>query len=245
MTSALAQIQRNFIDTLNQGPDALDQSLFSGPIDRILLGLKAHANSISHARLTALEDSFPRTRAALNDGAFNRISRYYVETAAARAADNNGIGAGFAAFLETEQQDAAIVDLAKIEWAWLESYHAAEGDAISIDDIASMDETRLLAQKVSAHPAARMIILSAPLHGQLDELTEISATPYALLISRAEADVRLLPIDAVTARLFETSYDAISVSNLLTLSAELHPETDDPSAPLLLLLQAGALVWKG
>ena len=62
---SLKAAQANFIATINDGPDALDHSLFDGPIDRVMLGLKAHANTISHARLVALEETFPLTRQAL------------------------------------------------------------------------------------------------------------------------------------------------------------------------------------
>ena len=60
--SSLDRAQANFIATINDGPDALDPELFSGPIDRVLLGLKAHANTISHARLVALKRLSPYAR---------------------------------------------------------------------------------------------------------------------------------------------------------------------------------------
>ena len=66
---SLEAAQANFIATINHGPAALDHTLFDGPLERVLLGLKAHANTISHARLVALEESFPLTRQALGDEA--------------------------------------------------------------------------------------------------------------------------------------------------------------------------------
>jgi hypothetical protein len=38
-----------FVATINDGPGALDTTLFIGSPERIILGLKAHANTISHA----------------------------------------------------------------------------------------------------------------------------------------------------------------------------------------------------
>ena len=55
---SLEAIEAKFIDTINNGPDVLDPALFAGPLDRVLIGLKTHANTISHARLTALEATF-------------------------------------------------------------------------------------------------------------------------------------------------------------------------------------------
>ena len=125
---SLSEAQRNFVATINDGPDALDATLFIGSPERIILGLKAHANTISHARLVALEQSFPLTRVEVGEVLFNALSREYVETAEAKACDLAHIGRHFAKFFShslpsssEEGHNAAICDLAKIEWAWLES----------------------------------------------------------------------------------------------------------------------------
>ncbi|HMS22082.1 MAG TPA: DNA-binding domain-containing protein [Sphingorhabdus sp.] len=95
---SLSDAQRNFIATLNEGPDTLDPALFAGAPERVLLGLKAHANTISHARLVALEESFPLTRGEMGEERFNTLSREYVETAPAKASDLAHIGRHFAPF---------------------------------------------------------------------------------------------------------------------------------------------------
>jgi hypothetical protein len=77
---SLEAIEAKFIDTINNGPDVLDPALFAGPLDRVLIGLKTHANTISHARLTALEATFPRLLEHLGQQKFNLLSRSYIET---------------------------------------------------------------------------------------------------------------------------------------------------------------------
>ena len=147
---SLSEAQRNFVATINDGPDALDATLFSGSPERIILGLKAHANTISHARLVALEQSFPLTRVEVGEVLFNALSREYVETAEAKACDLAHIGRHFAKFFShslpsssEEGHNAAICDLAKIEWAWLESYHAADTSSLSLETIGALAETLL------------------------------------------------------------------------------------------------------
>jgi Putative DNA-binding domain len=135
---SLKAAQAKLIATINTGPDVLDPSLFDGPVDRILLGLKAHANTISHARLTALEASFPMTRNALGEAAFNTLSRQYVESSLIGSLDNNHIGCRFSAFLNSADVSVCEYELAQIEWAYLNSYNAPEAQPLCLADLAPL-----------------------------------------------------------------------------------------------------------
>ncbi len=237
----LERAQANFMETLQKGPGALDRNLFSGPIDRVLLGLKAHASTINHARLVALEDTFPLTRKAMGDEAFNRISRAYIETEAARCKDNNGIGAGYCAFMACAHVDPSAIELSAIEWAWLESYHARDAQALCLNDIAGLPPESLIDLRVKAHPASRTVMVSQPLPTQLAEIAAIMPHPAAILAVRPEAEVRLLPLDSRTCLTFNHTQKIISIGNLLSLCAEQEGDAD-PSGPVMTLISAGALM---
>jgi hypothetical protein len=242
MILSLAEIQSNFIATINNGPGALDRSLFAGPADRVLLGLKAHANTISHARLVALEETFPLTRQHLGDATFNRLCRDFVETAAARANDNNEIGVGFPRFLAECRVEQSAIELARIEWAWLESYHAEEAASLTLAEVAALDEAALLELAVAAHPSLRLIEIRAPLSSQLPAELSEPAKPYIVTI-RSDNEVRLLPLDGVTAKIASAAKNRTTIGNLLTLAAE-HLGESSAFEPLLTLIGAGALVAK-
>ncbi len=236
---SLSDAQTNFIDTINDGPDRLDPTLFAGPPDRILLGLKAHANTISHARIVALEETFPLTRQHMGDAAFNIIARDFVETGTARSRDANRIGLGFTDCLS----DPATRELAQIEWAWLESYHAAEAVPLTLADLAALDEAALLALPVAPHPSARIVDISAPIASALQELA--GQQPAAILCVRPDAEVRLLPLDAVQLAVFSASARKnASLGNLLAIAIEQAGE-QAPLEPILHLIGAGALVNVG
>lgn len=237
---SLADAQRNFIATVNDGPDALDATLFAGAPDRIILGLKAHANTICHARLVALEDSFPLTRAEIGEDRFNALSREYVETAEAKACDLAQIGHHFAPFLQNAKMPAAIVDLAAIEWAWLESYHAADASPLTLEAMSALAETDLLNLAVILHPSARICSLRAPLTPLLAHLAE-EAKPSAILVIRPDAEVRLLAIDVRSLQAAQNCRQPCTIGNLLALASEQGDEAD-PIGPVLTLIGAGALV---
>lgn len=236
---SLADAQTNFIDTINDGPDRLDPTLFAGPPDRILLGLKAHANTISHARIVALEETFPLIRQHLGDAAFNALAREFVETKTARASDANRIGLGFPDCLS----DPATRELAQIEWAWLESYHAAEAVPLSLGDLAALDEAALLALTITPHPSARIVEISTPIASALHELSGLQ--PVAILCIRPDAEVRLVPLDAVQLAVFAASVQkSASLGNLLAAALEQAGE-QAPLEPILHLIGAGALIKAG
>lgn len=241
---SLEQVQANFIAIINDGPAALDDGLFTGPIDRIQLGLKAHANTINHARLVALEECFPLTRKHLGHAGFNRLSHDFAETPTARANDNNALGRNFAAFLALRRCDVSAVELARIEWAWLESYHASDAEPLTLSDVASLDEARLLELNLILHPATRLLQITVPLSAELADVAALNPTPTAVLITRPEATVTLLPLDRLTASIAAICEKPASVGNLLAATIEQASDTD-PSGPVMTLIGAGALVAIG
>lgn len=236
---SLADAQTNFIDTINNGPDCLNATLFAGPLDRILLALKAHANTISHARIVALEETFPLTRQHLGDASFNALARGFIETEAARASDPNRIGLGFPDCLG----DTATRELAQIEWAWLESYHSTEAVPLSLGDLGAQDETALVALPVAPHPSARTVTISAPIALALEEMS--GQQPAAILFVRPDAEIRLIALDDMQLAVFLASgQKSASLGNLLAVVLEQAGEKA-PLEPIIHLIGAGALVKAG
>jgi hypothetical protein len=233
------QAQSAFIATLNNGPAALNPTLFAGTQNRVLLGLKAHANTISHARLIALEDSFPLTRAMLGDARFNTLSRQFCETVIARASDTNRIGVGFADFL-LPHVVPDMIDLVRIEWAWLESYHSADATPLVLVELAALDETDLLELTVISHDAARLVPLGSPNFTLIPELGDMT-NAAAILITRPDAGVRLLALDTLTTKIFARAQKGAQMCNLLEIVTEQEDDVE-PLASIITLISAGALI---
>jgi len=213
--SALAKGQHDFMEALTKGPDHLPEDLFSGSPYRAFVGVKAHANTISHARLIALEDSYPKLRSRLGDERFNVLSREFLETHAVRGRDINGLGQGFAEFIALHGEDRASVDLAHIEWAWLQSFNAEEAVPLTMQDIATLDEDQLMALPLHFHPSVRHIVLGAPLAPELglDAVDDQEIT--AIAVARPESEVLLFPQDIVQKEIFMACDESILMRNLL------------------------------
>lgn len=236
---SLAEGQSRFIACLQKGPAHFPDDMFAEDKARALLGLKAHANTISHARLVALEDSYPRLHAHIGHEIFHAVSRDYVEQDHIMACDLNHIGEGFAAFLGEREYGGTEIDLARIEWAWLESYRSAEAGPVALTDIATLAEAELLAFPIAAHPAVRLIDLSAPLSPELLELA--GTAPHALMIARPGAQVLFHPLTEVEQAIAEKIVESATMGNLLEHALELSDEAT-AMQHIVKLIQAGALM---
>lgn len=217
--------------TLLHGPHHLPAGLFAGGDTAVLRGLRVHANTISHARLVALEETFPRTRDYLGESAFNRLSRAFVESGGAEGRALTDIGLGFSAWLD----DPVAIDVAHVEWAWLESYNAADVPALALGDLASDDEASLLGRPVRVHPAVRIVRLSTGAAPLIDNALGIDVRE--LLIVRPQAEVRLIPIRPASAAALDLAKEISPLGNLIAHLAEHHP---DGGAAIAALIDAGA-----
>lgn len=235
---SLAEGQSRFIACLQKGPAHFPDDMFAESKERALLGLKAHANTISHARLVALEHAYPKLHEHMGHELFHALSRDYVEQDHILVCDMNGIAADFAAFLTDRGCDGSAIDLARIEWAWLESYRSAEAVPVALDDIATLAEAELLAFPVVAHPALRLLSLTSPLSAQLGELGE--QTPDALMIARPEAQVLFFPLTALEHAIAGNIANCSTMGNLLEHAIELGDEAS-AMEHMIKLIQAGAL----
>ena len=236
---SLADSQARFIACLQKGPAHFPADLFAGSRERALLGLKAHANTISHARLVALEQAYPKLHAHLGHERFHTLSRAYIEQDHILACDINDIAEDFAAFLTAFGCDNSDIDLARIEWAWLESYRSAEAEPLRLDNISTLAEAQLLALPLAPHPALRLIALTGPLSPELAGLGDTN--PRALMIVRPQARITIHPLTAEEQAMAEKIADAVTMGNLLGHALELGSEAS-AMRHVLMLIRAGAMM---
>ncbi|MBJ7438296.1 MAG: putative DNA-binding domain-containing protein [Sphingopyxis sp.] len=227
----MREAQAAIAATLLRGPDHLPAGLFAGGRAVVLRGLRIHANTISHARLVALEDTFPRTREYLGAAEFNRVSRAFIDVGGAEGRSLARIGAAFPGWLA----DPVAADLARVEWTWLESYHAADASALTLADLAGLEEAALLQLVVRRHPATRVVTLSRAIAPLVDP--GFARDVRALLVARPNAEVRLFAITDADVAALAMAREFAPLGNLIAHLAERHPEG---GAAVAALIAAGA-----
>ena len=177
------------------GPDHCPPDLFVGPVGAIVRGLKAHANHISHARHVALEETYPRTRAMIGNGAFHQLAEAYLIGGPDLRHPMARNGLEFQDWLTAKERD-----LAAVEWAWLEAHGAPDAPVFDLAAIAGLSATRTAEAAVSLHPAANRVILAQPAEFEW----EGSAMPAAaILVTRPRFDVVVSGIDPCTISMLE------------------------------------------
>lgn len=233
---ALELVQQAMMRAIALGPDHMLDNLFTRGRARSLWGLAVHANTISHARLVALEDTFPRTRQLLGEAAFNVLSRSFLE-AGAGSLPLVQIGRDFPEWLATRNQAAGAIDLARFEWAWLQCYHAAEAVALSLPELARLGPEGIARLVLTRHPASAALDLHTDARSLIEAETGTPLPFPCVLLARPEAEVRTASATPAMVRLYDTFGVPLPVCNLLAQSPE--PAMQEA---LLALVAAGALI---
>ncbi len=238
----LEAAQQAMMRAIDLGPDHAPHDLFAAMPERIMLGLRVHANTISHARLVALEDTFPRTREWLGHGRFNTLCRDYIESPPARALPLARIGAHFPDWLAHVADGAG---LAQFEWLWLQAYHAADEPPLLLAELAGIAPDELLDLKVARHPAAHAVLVDSAIRDAIGPEVPGLGDAAAVLIVRPDAEVQLAAASRLMHALLARARNPLSIGNLLGAVSEPdsmdQPSPDDAMQALLALLDAGAL----
>lgn len=238
--------QSAMMAALDHGPAHLPDGLFIGSPERVLAGMKVHANTISHARLVALEETFPRTREAMGHDRFNTHSRLFLDQPGAASQPLAAIGAEFDAFLIAAGEDDGAADLARFEWLWLQSYHAADAEPLLLAELAGLAPETLLEQVLTCHPAAAIARFAPLVHDLIGAEVPGLGDAEAILITRPQAEVLVTPASDLMGQVFALAENPRSIGNLLALGSE--PQGDDAELvdaamqALVALINAGALI---
>ena len=203
-----------------------------------------YRNNVAVGLIGALEARYPVTRRLVGDAFFRAMAGAFVAARKpaspvmiAYGADFPGFVAGFAPAREL----VYLADVARLENAWVEAYHAAEAAPLQISDLAALDATRLGDLTFAFHPAARLLRFDHPAasiwaaHQDADEprAPEVWGEEAALIVRpHADVEVRRLPPGG-----FSFASALLSGATL----ARAAPEAEDVGAHLVGLVEAGAL----
>lgn len=222
------ELQLAMRKAIELGPGHCPPDLFAGAIPQIVSGLKMHSATIAQARRKALEDSFPRTLKFIGAEAFDALAARYIGQERVLRLPLDSLGGGFPAML-----DGPARYLARIEWAWLESYCAAEAQPLDLASLVDLSPHRIVALPVRLHPAARLVA-SGPGRGTVTFDGAKLGAPGAL-ITRPGPDVQIAQATAPAVKLVRRLKSARSLGDLLGTDAD----------AVAFLVERGALTCAG
>lgn len=210
--------------------------------------IAVYRNNVAVGLIGSLEKRYPVTRRLVGDDFFRAMAGAYVARRKPASAvlilygeDFPDFVAGFAPARDLPY----LADVARLENAWVEAYHAAEAEPVALADLAALAPERLLDLRFAVHPAARLLALAHPA-GAIwaahqtagDPAPPDRWVPEDVLVTRPQADVvvRVLPPRGLA--FARALFDGASLSEA---AAPLAEAGDDPGLHLVGLIEAGAL----
>lgn len=210
-----------------------------------------YRNNVTVGLVNALADIFPAVSRLVGEGFFRHMVRVYIAAEPPKSALLFEYGKGFAAFLEDFEPVAKLPylpDVARLERAWLDAFHAADAKPLEPSVLAAIPPEYLGNLLFAPHPATRIIdssfaavsIFSASrANSALDQIKPL--TPEAGLITRPadEVHVRILPAGA--ASFFKSLIAGRPLGEAAQEILDQHPDFDLPSA-IQAMLESGAFI---
>lgn len=165
-----------------------------------------YRNNVASSLIEALEAAYPVVRRLVGEEFFRAAARIYALSDPPRSPIMLEYGGGFADFLahfEPLSEYPYLVDVARIERAWLEAYHAAEAEPLAPVALANVAAQRAADLCFTLHPSVRLVHTRFPAltlwrvnaTGAVPPALDLEAGTQEVLIARpaAEVEARLMP----------------------------------------------------
>jgi len=186
-------------------PDAPAPALISAPYGKKSdKRYNVYRNNVTVSLIEALVAIFPAVQRITGPDFFRAMARFHVRENPPRSPLLFEYGRDFPEFIDRYEYAANIPwlsDVARIECAWMDSYHAADGPELSAEALASVPPQHLGALTFRPHPATRVLSSAHPavtifaMNRGSGPVGPVEDRPEDGLITRAvdEVTVRFLP----------------------------------------------------
>jgi hypothetical protein len=207
-----------------------------------------YRNNVAVSLMAAIEARYPVTRRLVGDAFFRAMARAFVARAKPRSAIILDYGADFPDFIadfEPARDLAYLTDVARVENAWVEAYHSAEAEPLTVAALAAVDPATFGDLRLAFHPAARLLRSNHPAasiwaghQGEGDAKAPDNWRGEDILVTRPDADVRVRILPA-------GGYSFAQALQSGARLGEAHSAVDfegfDPGSHLIGLIEAGAI----
>jgi hypothetical protein len=207
-----------------------------------------YRNNVAVSLIASLAARYPVTRRLVGEDFFRAMARAYTAAEKPKSPVLIHYGGSFPAFIadfEPARNLPYLADVARLENAWVEAYHAAEAAPLTLVDLAGLDAESLAAARFDFHPATRILASDHPVasiwaaHQGPGEVAPIESwRPEQALITRPAAEVLLRALPPGGYAFVDALLKGASV-------ADAHEAADvedfDAGAHVVGLLEAGAL----
>lgn len=160
--------------------DSLPLHLGVAADSRFSAGFAIHRNNVNSVRIDALKQTFPVLERLLGQEYFTALGTLFISQHPPRSAVLHEYGGELADFIKAFSKLAPmnyLADIARLEWARLCAFHAADERPIHFDasDIAALEQ--VLMQPLRWHPSATLLQSAHPLFSLWESQTLQADSP--------------------------------------------------------------------
>ncbi len=207
----LHELQRTFSDAIFNADDKQILSCFKGlSNDAKNKRLDIYRNNVFYSLNNALADLYPVIKRLVGEQFFNATTGEYIRRRPPCSAAMVHFGEDFPGFLQVFEHTANLAylsDVARVELAWHQAYHAEDAVALSAFDFSAVHPGQLSLAKLVLHPSVRLLDSPYPLlqiwnanqdAKQNEEVIDLDSGGVTLCAYRPQYDVYLRELDRVT-----------------------------------------------
>jgi len=206
--SSLHELQQSMGRMIWDQDDAAMTGELCGSQDRGAAGLFVYRNNVFASLTAALSDTYPVVARLVGEDFFKACAHHYIRAYPTSEPVLAFYGSHFADFLRSFEPAAALEylpDIAAIEYAWLEAYHAADVAPLDISALQSLSPEQFSGIRLTLHPSTRLVASKFPIEAiwtanRTETLSEdtidLASGPDHVLVSRPQRKVQVQSIGA-------------------------------------------------
>lgn len=182
-----------------------------------------YRNNVFVGLIDALKAAFPAICRIVGDEFFKAMASIHVALDPPSSPVMLEYGATFPAFIEAFEPANSVpylADVARLERAWVEAYHAAECTPIALNELGNIDARSLPQLRFTLHPTLRVVRSPFPvvdlwrmnIDGGVPVAIEIEGCAQQALVIRPDADVEVRPVSAGVATFVQSLAQGASLA---------------------------------
>jgi hypothetical protein len=233
-------------------PERQTPALVAGPDGKSAVKrYNVYRNNVTVSLIDALAAIYPAVQRITGVEFFRAMARFHIRQTLPTSPLLFDYGRGFPDFIESYRFARSmpwLADTARVERAWLDAYHAADAEPLSLDAFACVPAERLADIRVTLHPSTRIVrshyavltIFTA--NRSTEPVGPINAAePEEALITRPAMEVIVRRLPTGGAALVEALIADLTLGEAMAAALDCDPAFDIAAA-LAGLVEAGAVV---
>lgn len=238
---SLHDLQQAFSDAIFNTGDKQILSCIKGLSDDAKnKRLDIYRNNVFHSLTNATADLYPVIKRLVGEQFFNATAGEYIRRRPPCSAAMVHFGEDFPEFLQVFEHTANLAylaDVARVELAWHQAYHAEDSVALSALDFSAVRPEQLSLAKLLLHPSVRLLESPYPVlqiwhanqdRNQNEELIDLDSGGVTLCVYRPCYDVYLRELDRATYTLLHTLQQSANLETAICRAGELDSASTIP-----------------